>query len=135
MIVDVCSNYGVVHREYTLDISPILVPGIKFAVKLESRHEASALIAMMKLKFPNKCKYWSAEAPMWDVYLAENEGGVVYFPDLNNAEDTYIAWCSVDYAIKHGYTVVNFSDLLYQDEPLNEDTQDISGLFDLFRIK
>ena len=60
MIVDVCSNYGVVHREYTLDISPILVPGIRFAVKLESKHEASALIAMMKLKFPHKCEYWSA---------------------------------------------------------------------------
>ena len=72
---------------------------------------------------------------MWDVSFIEDEGGIAYFPDVNNAEGDNIAWCSVDYAVEHGYTVVNFSDLLYQDEPLNEDIQDISGLFDLFQIK
>lgn len=135
MIVDVHNEYGGNCADYTFDLSPILTCGVKFAVKVDSKDEASALIAMMKEAFPSKCEHWSPESPSWDEGFHMDEGGVAYFPDVNHAEDLNLEWCSVDYAKEHDYTVVSFSSLLVQDKLLSEDAQDIGGLFDLFQIK
>lgn len=135
MIVDVHNEYGGNCADYTFDLSPILTHGVRFAVKVDSKDEASALIAMMKEAFPSKCESWSPKNPSWDEDYHRHEGGVAYFLDVNHAEDLNLEWCSVNYAKEYGYTVVSFPSLLVQDELLSEDAQNISGLFDLFQIK
>ncbi len=110
-----------------LDLTPILTPGIKFAVRCESKEEARHFIAAMTVQFPDKVGILSVEDTRWNNDLNGNRGGRAYFPDANNVEKDPLMAGDVQYAQQNGYTLVKFEELKQDD--IAEASEDLSILF------
>lgn len=120
---------------YNLDFTPLLTPGVKFAVSLNTRSEAGAIIAAMKKVFPEKISdSWDENRPTWRESYFRTEEGMVYFPDLNDVEGFNLQWCSVAYAKSHGYEIVDFDELLVQDSPLDDFSVEVGDLLGMIGV-
>lgn len=115
-------------REFPeLDLSRLLGEGM-YAIHCENEDEASALIHALIREYPEKCKGWDVDHPNWDWEFDENEGGMAYYPDINDAEHEELLHGSVDWGVEHGYIVVEFEDLLGFDEMMEVGDMSIEDL-------
>lgn len=111
-----------------VDFTPLLEPEKLFAVRCETEDEARHLIAAMMIQFPDKMKTWRSDETFW---MNDNDGlggGRAYYPDVNNAENEEFLHGDVDWAKENGFTVVQFSDLIVPDEPLEESDMALADL-------
>lgn len=113
-----------------VDLSQLLVPDIKFAVRCETEEEAEQFVAAVNHFFPCKAKRVNPNNPRWDDDNGGDDGGRAYFPNLNDAEgDDPLLIGSVSYAVQYEYTLVSFQSLL-QTRWIEESDMPISTLFD-----
>ena len=110
-----------------LDLS-ILLGESMYAVHCENEDDASALIHALIQEYPEKCKGWDVDHPRWDLDFVEIEGGMAYYPDINDIEHEDLLHGSVEWALEHGYTVVEFEDLLGFDEMMEVGDMSIEDL-------
>lgn len=111
-----------------LDLSPLLTPNIKFAVRCETEEEAKQFIAAVIDQFPDKTTNLHPSRPRWDDDNYGNYGGRAYFPDLNNAEKCKFVGGDVKFANDYGYTLIYFRDLLVQTQ-IDESDMSLDMLF------
>ena len=111
-----------------VDLSPLLVPGIKFAVRCETQDEAIQFITAVREQFPDKEAYVSPNDTRWNEDNHGYYGGRAYFPDLNNAENEPFSHGDVDYANSCGYTLIYFIDVLAQTQ-IEESAMPLDMLF------
>ncbi len=113
----------------TVDFTPLLEPEKLFAVRCESEDEARHLIAAMRVQFPDKMRHWPKDgSTFWGNDNGRADGGRAYFPDINDAEHDRFLHGDVRYAKENGFTIVQFSDLVVQDEPLEESDMALTDL-------
>lgn len=115
-----------------LDFSPVMTPGVRFAVQCESEDEARHFVSEMIRQFPAKCKNWSDGETRWGEY-GDDEGGMAYYPDVNNAENELLSFSGMDYPYVAGYTVVTFSELLSEQNEMQESDMPLGALFEWIR--
>lgn len=112
-----------------VDLTPLLTPGVKFAVRCESEEEALSFLDAMMSCYPEKCRNWRIGDVNWD---DDNEGccgGRAYFPDINDIEMTPFQYYDMDYALEEGYTIVYFSELIVDQESIQESDMPFESLF------
>lgn len=103
--------------QYTeLDLSPLLVPNVKFAVRCETENEAREFIAQVIEQFPSKKTSLHPDNPRFDDDNDGRHGGRAYFPDLNDAEGDCFMIGDVEYANNHGFILIYFRDLPIQTQ-------------------
>ena len=112
-----------------VDFSPLLTPGVQFAIRCETEEEAQHLIDAMYNQYPEKMRYWDGRRTAWNSDNYGTDGGRAYFPDLNDEEDEDFMQGSVSFADAAGYTLVYFSDLVIQDSQIQESDMEIGELF------
>ena len=103
-----------------LDLSPLLVPNIRFAVRCESEEEAKQFIKAVMDKFPEKETILSPWDTRWRNDNNGDYGGRAYFPDLNNVEQERFMHGDMDYARVNGYKLVYFRDLVVAQTSIDE---------------
>ena len=111
-----------------LDLFPLLVPDMKFAVRCETEEEAIRFIAAVIEQNPNKEYYINPYNPRWDEDNYGFDGGRAYFPDLNDVENEPLMHGDVQYAKECGYTLIHFNDLLVKTQ-LKESDMPLDMLF------
>lgn len=104
------------HEYPEVDLSPLLAPDIKFAVRCETHEEAIQFIKAVKEHFPNKDTHIYPNDTKWNEDNYGNHGGRAYFPDLNNAENEPFMHGDVEFANNYGYTLIYFRDLLVKTQ-------------------
>lgn len=111
-----------------VDLSPLLVPGIKFAVRCETQKEAIQFITAVREQFPDKETYVLPNNTKWNEDNYGNHGGRAYFPDLNNEEGEPLMHGDVEFANSYGFTLVYFEDLLVKTQ-IEESDMPLDVLF------
>lgn len=114
------------HEYVGIDLSPLLVPDMKFAVRCETAEEARQFIEAVQLEFPYKINSITPSRVRWNDDNEGMGGGRAYYPDLNDIERDPLMVGSVNFARSHNYKVINFVDLAIKtdieesDMPLRE---------------
>lgn len=113
-----------------VDLSQLLVPDIKFAVRCETEEEAEQFVAAVSRCFPDKAKRINPYNTRWDYDNNGEDGGRAYYPNLNDADgfDPMLIG-SVDFAVRYGYILISFGSLS-QTHQIEESDMPISVLFD-----
>ena len=112
-----------------VDLSSLLVPDIKFAVRCETHEEAIQFVRAVSEQFPDKETYVSPNNTKWNEDNYGNHGGRAYFPDLNNVENEPFMHGDVEFANNYGYTLIYFRDLLVKTQ-IEESDMPLDMLFD-----
>lgn len=113
-----------------VDLSPLLVPDIKFAVRCETHEEAIQFVRAVSEQFPDKETYVSNNNTKWNEDNYGNHGGRAYFPDLNNVENEPFMSGDVEFANNYGYTLIYFRDLLVKTQ-IEESDMSLDMLFNI----
>lgn len=113
-----------------IDLSPPLVPDIKFAVRCETHEEAIQFVRAVSEQFPDKKAYISPNNTKWNEDNYGNHGGRAYFPDLNNVENEPLLHGDVEFANNYGYTLIYFRDLLIKTQ-IEESDMSLDMLFNI----
>lgn len=113
-----------------VDLSPLLVPDIKFAVRCETHEEAIQFVRAVSEQFPDKETYISPNNTKWNEDNYGSHGGRAYFPDLNNVENEPFMHGDVKFANNHGYTLIYFRDLLVKTQ-IEESDMSLDMLFNI----
>lgn len=113
-----------------VDLSPLLVPDIKFAVRCETHEEAIQFARAVSEQFPDKKTYVSPNHTKWNEDNYGNHGGRAYFPDLNNVENEPFMHGDVEFANNYGYTLIYFRDLLVKTQ-IEESDMSLDMLFNI----
>ena len=109
-----------------IDLSPLLSPNRRFAVRCETEEEAKLFIAAVIEQFPDKTTNLSVNNTRWRNDNNGEYGGTAYFPDLNNADSDSFVVGDVEYAKHHSYKLIKFTELLSTD--IDESDADITSL-------
>lgn len=124
------------YEHLIVDFTPLLVPGVKFAVRCESEEEATEFVDAMIDQFPEKCEFWDKGEPMWWDDNYGEEGGRAYFPNVNDAdidgftgEIERFTQGSVRYAEDHDFVMVQFSSLIVEEDLIEDSDMSIEELF------
>lgn len=113
-----------------VDLSPLLVPDIKFAVRCETHEEAIQFVRAVSAHFPDKETYVFPNNTKWNEDNYGNHGGRVYFPDLNNVENEPFMHGDMEFANNYGYTLIYFRDLLVETQ-IEESDMSLDMLFNI----
>ena len=98
-----------------LDLSPLLGDG-KYAVHCKTLQEARCFVDQIKTQYPQKAKFWAYGETHWD-----ETDGVYYSPYLNDCSpNASLTWCDRYYYKRHGFEILEFSDLLQHQVDINE---------------
>lgn len=92
-----------IHDYPNLDLSILLEPEKKLAVRFTSEDEAVWFLAAMKVQYPEKCENWTFPSSRW--YGGDS---IDYFPYLNNCDGTRMMCASGNWAEENNYTVIPF---------------------------
>lgn len=120
------------HEYVGIDLSPLLVPDMKFAVRCETAEEARRFIEAVQLEFPYKINSITPSRVRWDDDNEGHDGGRAYYPDLNGIECDPLMVGSVNYAVSHHYEVINFVDLVIKTN-IEESDMPLSELFEALK--
>lgn len=121
------------YEHMELDFSPLLAPGIKFAVRCETEEEARQFVVAVIEQFPDKDSYFHSNDVRWDDDNYGLDGGRAYFPDLNNVESEPFMHGDVRYAEEFGYTIIYFEDLIVKTQ-LEESDMPLDMLFGVSKV-
>lgn len=116
-----------------VDLSPLLVPGIKFAVRCETEEEAIQFATAVTEQFPGKKTYIRPSNVRWMDDNSGIDGGRAYFPDLNEVEHEPMMYGNVQWAIDNGYTIVYFGDMIITTQ-LEESDMPLDMLFGVSKV-
>lgn len=120
------------YEDVEVDLSPLLVPDVKFAVRCETKDEAVQFITAVISQFPEKDTFLSPEYHRWDDdNYCKVDGGRAYFPDLNYVEDEAFMHGDVQYAEVNGFTLVYFKNLLVETQIIAESDMPLTMLFEV----
>lgn len=108
-----------------LDLSQLLTPGVKFAVRCESQDEARYFVASVLEQFPDKPTNLSVANPRWRDDNNGMHGGRAYFPDLNNVDSDMFVVGDVEFAKHYHYKLVYYHELLPRDLEESDASLDI----------
>ena len=93
--------------EITLDFSPLLVKGEKFAVYCETQEDAIIFLRCYRAKYPDKCRTWKED----DTHFGSYERHC-YRPNLNMPAEWTLKYCSYEHYEEEGFTIIPFQDLI-----------------------
>lgn len=102
------------YESQDIDLSPLLVPDIRFAVRCTTYEEARQFVTAVLAQFPGKDTWLSKDEIRWRNDNEGRHGGRAYFPDLNNVEGEPFVIGDVDFANDNGYTLIYFTELINQ---------------------
>lgn len=114
---------GVVINEVTLDFSPLLVKGPRFAVYCETEEEALIFLRRYREEYPDRCSTWREDDTHFGRYDRH-----CYRPNLNMPEDWGLKYCSYEHYEGEGFTIIPFADLIVQSD-IEESDLSMDALF------
>lgn len=91
-----------------LNFSKLAEPGVKIALRCFSEEEANEFLREMKDRYPSKCYHWHLPWTRFD----PDVGHVDFFPYLNNLDGDNLLWDDEDWAVRHGYKIVDYMELV-----------------------
>ena len=115
-----------IHNYPPIDYEPLLKYGERIAVHCKTEEEAKHLIARMVCDHPKQCgSSWSNENINYHRYGTNT----CYRPSINTTS-RMMSYCSLEYYIKNGFTIIPFEELLILPE-IEESEYSICSLIGL----
>lgn len=114
---------GVVINEVTLDFSPLLAEGKRFAVYCETEEEALIFLRCYRELYPERCNTWKDDDTHFGRYDKH-----CYRPNLNMPAGYGLKYCSYEYYEDEGFTIIPFSDLVVLPD-IEESELSVDALF------